>query len=297
VRGCLDGGPARVGAQIERACGQIAPFERRGGFRCDAVTHTLVVMLFRQLELALDAPHGALLHPGMTSEDLENAFGWALEWLRRVHGEGLFPDQPAWPGGSLRRWVQLWHGVDMIGRYRELDGDVIALVFQHAAGITGKQDAWGAYYTPWSVCWLMAAMLLADSARGGRRPVWELTVLEPACGAGSMLVAVWEQVRQALLVEQREGRMTAGEAREAVRRWVGGVSATDIDGEAAWCCAAQLAVRTGVPVAAAARRDALGAPDTGAAARHPYRGADRRPGGRTASRDHGRAGDPRRPGR
>ena len=237
------------GSRIDFVSQRIAGAERHGAFRCDAVTHTLVVMLFRQIELATGAPHGYSLHPGQSDEDLANAFEWALQRLRWIHGPALFPDQPVWKPEDLRAWVALWHGVDMIGRYGPLTNDVVAETFEFAAQMSGKQKAWGAFYTPFHVCLLMATMLAGDEP-------WNDTLMEPCVGSGSMIVAMWEVVRQKLLEAQQAGRISADEARALVRKWVGGVRATDIDAEAAWTASAQLAVRTGCPV--------RGAP-------HPYR--------------------------
>ena len=237
------------GGRIDTVSQRIAGAERHGEFRCDAVTHTLVVMLFRQVELVTGAPHGYSLHPELSDEDLANAFVWGLERLRWLHGPALFPEQPVWKPEDLRAWVALWHGVDMIGRYGSLTNDVVAETFEFAAPMSGKQKAWGAFYTPFPLCLLMAEMLAGDEP-------WNDTLMEPCVGAGSMIVAMWEVVRQKLLDAQHAGGITADEARALVRKWVGGVRATDIDAEAAWTASAQLAVRTGCPV--------RGAP-------HPYR--------------------------
>lgn len=237
------------GDRIDAVSQRIAGGERRGEFRCDAVTHTLVVMLFRQIELATGAPHGYCLQPGQSDDELANAFGWGLELLRRIHGAALFPEQPAWEPRHLRRWVELWHGVDMIGRYGRLTSDVVAETFQCAAYMTGKQRAWGGYYTPFPVCLLMATMVAGDEP-------WNESLMEPCVGAGSMIVAAWEIVREKLIEAQRAGRISGDEAEALARKWVSGVNACDIDAEAAWAASAQLAVRTGCPV--------RGAP-------HPYR--------------------------
>lgn len=244
------------GDRIDAVSQRIAGVERRGEFRCDAVTHTLVVMLFRQVELATGAPHGCSLHPGQSDEELANAFGWGLERLRWIHGPSLFPEQPVWNPKHLRAWVVLWHGVDMIGRYGRLTNDVVAETFQFSASTTGKQKALGSYSTPFNVCLLMATMLAGDEP-------WNDTLMEPCVGAGSMIVAMWEVVREKLIEAQHAGRITADEAHALVRKWVAGVKATDIDAEAAWTASAQLAVRTGCPV--------RGAP-------HPYRFTARRSG-------------------
>lgn len=244
------------GDRIDAVSQRIAGGERRGEFRCDAVTHTLVVMLFRQVELATGAPHGHCLHPGQRDDELANTFGWGLERLRWIHGPALFPEQPVWQPRHLRAWVELWHGVDMIGRYGQLTNDVVAETFQFAAYTTGKQKAWGAYYTPFSVCLLMATVVAGDEP-------WNESLMEPCVGAGSMVVAMWEIVREKLIEAQRAGRINGDEAQALVRKWVSGVNATDIDAEAAWAASAQLAVRTGCPV--------RGAP-------HPYRFNEARDG-------------------
>lgn len=241
--------PSPSGDRIEMVSQRIAGAERGGEFRCDAVTHTLVVMLFRQIELATGAPRGSCLHPAQPDDELANAFGWGLERLRAIHGPALFPEQPVWTPGHLRAWVELWHGVDMIGRYGRLTNDVVAETFQFAAYMTAKQKAWGGYLTPFNVCLLMATMVANDEP-------WNESLLEPCVGAGSMIVAAWEVVREKLMEAQRAGRISGDEAQALVRKWVSGVKATDIDAEAAWTASAQLAVRTGCPV--------HGAP-------HPYR--------------------------
>jgi hypothetical protein len=252
--------PARRGAphgdRIDAVSQRIADGERRGEFRCDAVTHTLVVMLFRQVELATGAPHGYCLNPRQGDDELANAFGWGLDRLRWIHGPALFPEQPVWRPRHLRAWVELWHGVDMLGRYGQLTNDVVAATFQFAAYTTGKQKDWGAYYTPFSVCLLMATVVAGDEP-------WNKSLMEPCVGAGSMVVAMWEVVRQKLIDAQRAGRITGDEAQALVRKWVAGVKATDIDAEAAWAASAQLAVRTGCPVRGTA---------------HPYRFNEARDG-------------------
>lgn len=233
--------PSPNGDRIDAVSQRIARSERRGEFRCDAVTHTLVVMLFRQLEFATGAPDGSCLHPRQSDEELANAFGWGLERLRWIHGPALFPEQPMWAPRHLRAWVALWHGVDMIGRRGRLTNDVVADTFQFAANMTDKQKAWGAFMTPFGVCLLMASML------AGEEP-WDDSFMEPCVGAGSMIVAMWEVVRQKLMDAQRCGKVKPDEASALVRKWVSGVHACDIDGEAAWTASAQLAVRTGCPV-------------------------------------------------
>lgn len=241
--------PSPDGDRIDAVSQRIAGAERGGEFRCDAVTHTLVMMLFRQIELATGAPHGYGLHPRQPDAELVNAFAWGLQRLRWIHGPALFPEQPIWKPQHLRAWVELWHGVDMIGRYGRLANDVVAETFQFAACMTGKKKAWGAYFTPFNVCLLMATVLAGDEP-------WNGSLMEPCVGAGSMVVAMWEIVREKLIEAQRAGRINGDEAQALVRKWVSGVKATDIDAEAAWAAAAQLAVRTGCPVRGA---------------RHPYR--------------------------
>lgn len=238
------------GDRIADVCQRIKGGEMVGEFRLDAVAHALCVMLFRQIELATNAPHCSALHPKMSDDDLGQSFGWAYERLQMLHGETLFPPMPIWEPPDLRRWVQLWHGTDMIGRFGLPQHDHIAEVFQFAGPMGSKQKAWGAYYTPFSVCLMMAMMTASDEP-------WLDSLVEPCCGAGSMIVAVFFVVRDKLMAAQKAGTMTGLEATMAMTKWVSGVSAQDIDGEAVWTCAAQLATRAGYPVSSS---------------RHPYRG-------------------------
>src|SRR5436190_6978008 len=169
--------------RIEDVTQRIAPFERDGRFRCDAVTHLLVLVLYRQFELSLDLGQGRLCHPGLTDDELTEAYEDGIKCLRSLHGEGLFPDQPVWRPVALRRWTDLWHGVDLIGRAGRLDEDVVALAFQGAANMTGKQRDQGAFFTPFSLCRMLAEMNVGTHPRP-----WTQTTLDPCAGAGSMLV-------------------------------------------------------------------------------------------------------------
>lgn len=251
--------------RIEDVAQRIANGEMGGRFRCDAVTHTLVLMLYRQFELSFPVPDGRLCHPGMTDAELTEAFEDGIHCLRSIHGADLFPEQPVWEPEHLRRWTQLWHGVDLIGRWGDLDFDVISLVFQHSANMTGKQNAWGAFYTPWHVTKLMATATLDLDERP-----WARSVCDPCSGAGSMLVAAWEITRQRLLTLQRDRHITNDESQRLALRFGSRLTAIDIDGEAAWATAAQLATRTGVR-AQVWHGSALGDLTELVPARHPHR--------------------------
>jgi hypothetical protein len=215
-------------------------------FRLDAVAHTLVLMVARQTELARRALPGEMCHQGMDDEELEATFHSVLEFLRFLHGRELFPDGiPVWRPDNLRAWVALWEGIDLIGREGELADDVVALTFQHAATMDGKQKDLGAFITPYNVCKLMVAM----SAHDQPRP-WTVSMNEPCMGPGSFLTAWWDRTRLAIHRLQLDGHVTNDEAWAMVRQFVRNVHAQDIDGQAVWTCAAQLTVRTGVTVTA-----------------------------------------------
>lgn len=259
--------PARapIPDRIEEVAQRIDGGEVGGKFRCDAVTHTLVLMLYRQFEYSLGLPDGRLCHPGMTDDQLTEAYEDGITALRSVHGPDLFPTQPVWKPDGLRRWTTLWHGVDLIGWRGSLDCDVIALVFQSAANMTAKQKGFGTFLTPYDVTRMMAEMQMG----GDERP-WARSVLDPCVGPGSMLVAAWDLVRQRLVTLQRDGHLVGDEAQRMALRFASRLAGVDIDGEAAWTAAAQLAVRTGVR-AEIARGNSLGDLSDLVPARHPHR--------------------------
>jgi hypothetical protein len=241
----------------------VGDYSQRGEYRLDAVSHTLVLMFARQMEFAMHAPLGIVLHPKMKDGELEETFAGLYRNLTLFHGADLFPPMPIWPVRALRKWTQLWHGYDMIGGWGSLEQDAVSLAFSCSANMTGKQKGWGAFYTPMSVSRLIAEATLGDEP-------WNQTLLEPCCGAGSMMTAAFDTVRRRLMDAQRDGRIDPADAPGAMWTWTQGVQAVDIDPEAAWACAAQMAVRTGYRIAVFVG-NALGLGDDWRPATHPYR--------------------------
>lgn len=210
-----------------------------GEFRLDAVAQTAVLMFEQQLCFTAGEPPGRVLHEALDDETLAATWRWCQAMLTWIH-PFIFPAWPEWSVADLRRWIGLWWGVDMIGAQGRLHVDVVALTFQLAGSMSGKQKAWGAFYTPYEVCRLMVDMTM----HGDDEP-WQRSMMEPSVGAGSIVVAMFDHVRQALMDAQRAGRVHPSEVPGLMRGWVRRVHAVDIDREAVWTTAVNLAVRSG----------------------------------------------------
>jgi hypothetical protein len=102
----------------------------------------------------------------------------------------------------------------------------MGLVYQELSS-RGKRGALGQFFTPASVCSMMASIALADGTEhGDRRPdggLWR--ACEPSCRSGAMILGLMEQ-----LVQQH--------GPQALQYW--SVTAIDLDPLCALMCAAQL---------------------------------------------------------
>lgn len=234
-----DPAPTRVEAAASRIrSGRMN--ERDGDFRLDAVAQTAVLLIEQQLALRAGETPGQVLHAGLDDSELVANWMWMQQAIGAVH-PWLFPSWPEWSASELRRWIDAWWGVDMIGAHGPLQVDTIAVAFQMAASMSSKQHAWGAFHTPYHVCYLMALVSASDTP-------WLDTVHEPCVGAGSMLVATFMVVREKLIAAQEAGTVAREDVEGLIRGWMAGVSGQDIDPEAVWTASVNLAVRTGVTV-------------------------------------------------
>lgn len=205
-------------------------------FRVDTVAIGLCVLHDAQ---AQRAGRPQLLDLGRADEDLAAAAG--LCWLELAwQHPTLFPptDEVPFDPRHVRAVVEL-----LVDRDALIDGptDLIAQLFTCAAPMVGKQRQLGAFYTPPAVASAMVAMTAAAAGT----PLWETSLHEPTVGAGTIVVAMWWRVAAEVRAALDAGTLHADDAAKVVADWASRVEAVDIDPDAAWCAASQIAVRTG----------------------------------------------------
>lgn len=73
--------------------------------------------------------------------------------------------------------------------------DLLGPIYQELAGLWRRQRS-GQFFTPWSLCQMIAGMQFGDWKPGFREDgdLWSL--LEPACGSGAMLLAFYSHIAQ-----------------------------------------------------------------------------------------------------
>lgn len=97
-----------------------------------------------------------------------------------------------WQPEELQRMAELF-GLLTEGMELTPFTDLLGPVFMEIG--QGKGQAWsGEFYTPFEISRLMARMTLGDPALIER---WPITLLEPACGSGGMVLAAVEHIVQA----------------------------------------------------------------------------------------------------
>lgn len=117
--------------------------------------------------------------------------------------------------------------LDIIGRYSKSDQQLFPRMLaclvneleDKPSDVLGKlfgeldlgSDARGQFFTPYEVCQLMADMTIGDPAhlRATVERQGFATVMEPACGAGAMLIAFTESARKHGINPQRHLHITA----------------------------------------------------------------------------------------
>lgn len=89
---------------------------------------------------------------------------------------------------ALARCFDVFAGIDMLATLHrpEIDGELLGPLYTMLSS-NGQRKAYGQFYTPMTVCKLLAKM--NDTQDGD-------TVNDPCCGAGAMLVAVAKVMRK-----------------------------------------------------------------------------------------------------
>lgn len=113
-----------------------------------------------------------------------------------IDGKADFESRPLFRVDGEKKKETLMNAVVMLGEEMEREPyrDLLGRVHQEISSIKGKQDLCS-FYTPDSVCGLMAGIGIDVEAM--RRKIKEgktVSVYEPACGAGRLMLAVAEQL-------------------------------------------------------------------------------------------------------